>query len=144
MRFNREDVRISFRNPVFYVNEDKKTVVCTLKYVLKVPSTCFVPNGEALFGAPEIGIFCPIEGSVVAKSKCHADDVFDAKIGKDIAFARAENIAYTECYQLLDEYRGGLKALYDKISDFEIKYRNHNAHNSQYIKELGDNAEKKN
>jgi hypothetical protein len=141
MNFNRTDVKISFEKPVFYINEEKKTVVCTLKYRVKSPL-----YEEDMFRTRDkkdnrpfyflgMGEF---EGEVCAKAKCHADDKFDAKIGTEIAYARAENMAYSEALNYVVECNDGLMQLRSMFAEFEIKCRNHNSHNKQYIKELGE------
>lgn len=139
MKFTRDDIKISFGKPVFYVNEEKKTVVCVLDYAMIMPHAVYEFGRNAY---SSIGCYLPMGGSVRAKAKCHKDDKFDVQVGENIAFARAENMAYTEVFSKLRDYAKGLEFLYNRISDFEIKYRNHNLHNNEYIKELGEKTDK--
>ena len=133
MKFSRDDIKISFGKPVFYVNEDKKTVVCVLDYEAKFPGTEF-------FG--DTGIYMnDYTGQVKTKAKCHADDDFFAEIGCEIAFARAENAAYNEVERYVAKFEDGLNQYLGKIATFANKYANHNRHNNEYIEELGKKAD---
>ena len=140
MNFNRTDVKVSFEKPVFYINEEKRTVVCTLKYRVKTPfyaGTTKSEGGKTLAQDFSFLGLDDFEGEVRAKANCHDDDVFDAKIGTEIAYARAENIAYSEALNRIAGYNKGMMQLHSIFAEFEIKCRNHNAHNKQYIKDLG-------
>lgn len=150
MRFTRDDIKISFDKPVFYVNEEKKTVVCVLDYKALIPKAGFSPKTvkrkeknayDQLFGYTygEVG-FDSFKGSVKTKAKCHADDVFDPEIGCDIAFARAENAVYIEVWNIVHEYADALSEYWFKIDNFEDKVLAHNRHNSDYIEELSEKS----
>ena len=132
MGFTRTDVKLSFDKPVFYINEEKKTVVCTLRYHLQTPVAYDDNNCFSSLGLGNI------RGHVTQMSKCHPDDTFDTKVGTEIAYARAENMAYVEAMDHISKYNAQMLKLHSIYADFEIKYRNHNLHNKNYIKELGD------
>lgn len=148
MRFTRDDIKISFDKPVYYVNEEKKTVVCVLDYQALIPQASFMPKSVKIpqdyVYTPSMGMvgFSGFYGSVKTKAKCHADDVFSPEIGCEIAFARAENAAYTEVWKVVDEYAAALEEFSAKITNFEIKADNHNLHNEDYVAELSEKSEK--
>ena len=148
MRFTREDIKISFDKPVYYVNEEKKTVVCVLDYQALIPQATFIPSKTpesdeySLFEHVSFGNvgFLSFSGSVKTKAKCHVDDVFDSEIGCDIAFARAENAAYTEVLNVVREYASSLTEFLNKVDNFADKTISHNEHNSEYIAELSEKS----
>lgn len=150
MRFTRDDIKISFDKPVYYVNEEKKTVVCILGYKALIPQASFMPKSVTVdeygYWTGPIGKlgFCDFEGSVTTKAKCHGDDVFDPEIGCDIAFARAENAAYSEVSRVVAEYENALNEYLAKIQAFQFKASSHNFHNDEYIADMSEKSAKVN
>lgn len=140
MRFTREDIKISFDKPVYYVNEEKKTVVCTLNYTVFVPLNYDVAAFDVAAFYYSIDNF---SGSVTTKAKCHPDDVFDSDLGCDIAFARAENAAYSDSLRRITDSCNVFKIFLKKVDAFKEKTIAHNNHNNDYVAELSEKSNKK-
>jgi hypothetical protein len=79
----------------------------------------------------------PIYGTVVATAHCHKDDVFNLEIGKKVALAKAELVAYKESRRILisklQETINTVVGLSEMAERFGDKAENVITHNKEYI-----------
>lgn len=131
MAFNRNNFKISFVNEMtrFFVNEEKRTVVCVLYGNLNVPTIwdgcVYIPQN----------LLC--ERGV---AKCAPEDVFDVERGKRIALAKAENQMYLSALKYLDNYMAQIAVFVNAFEMFNDKAYHACAHNDDYISSLSYEA----
>ena len=131
MGYNRTDFKLSFDHDEtkFFVNEEKGTVVCLVRGLLKVP----VDWDKHFFVEP-----CVIVERGTAK--CSGEDVFDVERGKRIALAKAENKAYITALRHLETYYNEMSFLMTAMEEFEDKTYRCCAHNEDFIESLSYEA----
>lgn len=116
--------------PVQYVvNEDKKVVVCITEVYLDTPM--IESNSYSASFYNEM-----YRERVVGIAKCSPNDTFDVEIGKQIAYARAENKAYDIARKYVEKTKrdiDNIKFLCDKFVD---KASYCIEHNNEYIDAL--------
>lgn len=124
MRLSRNEIKLTFGRPNYYVNEKEGTVKCRVSYHLQVP---YDADGE-LFIAPEK------YSSVTAIAKCGAGDKFNAEVGKKVARAKAESRAYSRCANHLakDMERSFMRLTI--LNNFIEKAYDCVEHNNKYLK----------
>ena len=87
--YNRNNIKLSIDEPMFFVNEKKRTVTCKLNGFLSGPCSY---NEWMMAGIN----FPDKEYSITATAYCHENDVFDVERGKRIALSKAENGLYNK------------------------------------------------
>ena len=97
MYFNGNKIKLSFSRAKYQTVGN--TVYCTLQYTVNVPGAysdmiATVANDKQTF-------------TTTAKATCNGDDIFDKKLGRDIANARAEAKAYRHAKNLVSMARAG-------------------------------------
>lgn len=119
-------VKVSFfGEPEFYVNEKKRTVACRLSGCL-----CGI-------GFTNIGICF----DKTAVARCSPTDMFDVELGKRIAHAKAENMAYKFAINACKERLAETANLSKNIEKFIGKGLSCRSHNVDYIERLGAEAQ---
>lgn len=124
MNFNIENFKLTMRPEFtfFYVNGTD--VTCKMSYYLNVPDAYLELHG-------------PIYGTVVATAHCHEDDVFNLEVGKKVALAKAELVAYKESRRILmsklQETINTVVGLSEMAERFGDKAENVITHNKEYI-----------
>ena len=77
-----------------------------------------------------------ITGRAIAQ--CHKVDTFDVERGKRIALAKAENDAYRQAAEYLNEYVAEMSLMSKQIVNFLDKKDAHKKHNLDYIESIHD------
>lgn len=133
-------IKLSFKEPEFYVNEAKRTVTCVLKYRMRSTSDDGYNN---LWSA----LCCMSDhvldedtnvlryGFMVSETAVAGPmDEFDVEKGKRIARAKAEASAYKYTAKALYKVMGeALKVLTDSSAEFITKASVVYTHNKEYI-----------
>lgn len=130
-KFTRENIKLTFKKPKFYVNPERGSVRCTLTYSVAVPY-------DLAGFAPIFPI--PSTGSVRARAVCQKGDTFDAEVGKRIAMAKAENAAYAAVRKYAKSFAQKLAPFVDAAAiclNYVYEATEHNEHNDDYIKRIG-------
>lgn len=125
--YNRNNIKVSFGEPEFYVNEKKRTVTCRLEGYLNGPNT--------MSWADEIS-FPNSNLTTSSTARCHKDDKFDIERGKRIALSKAENDIYSMATIEVSRVAEKLDFLRTACNDFAAKSVRCQAHNIDYIDSL--------
>jgi hypothetical protein len=127
-----EKIKLSFEEPTYFINHDKKTVTCKVEFLIKgnprilnyLDHVSFAYKNELLTGYH----------TAIATAKLNPMDQFDVNTGIKVARAKAESWAY----QMVNSHiKNTLKKcmveVYDVVKDFEEKASNVKEHNNKYI-----------
>lgn len=126
----RNEIKISFGEPKYYIDQVNKVVVCILE-------------GEPLF--PEAidhttfnFINCWLSKIYTSKgvAKLSPGDEFDPNIGMKVALAKAESKMYEIVGTMLRNYVTGLNKALNQCKDFLWKSANVIEHNDEYLKQF--------
>lgn len=130
---------IKRRDVDFFVNEEKKTVICKIRptYNFSIEESahmdicCGVEEKwmdtwkQNLTGAmAKIIESCPLpnKNQCVAKAVCSGDDVFDVNKGKDIAFAKLNLRLSTHMYNHLYKSTNNIEYLIENLDGLMYNY----------------------
>lgn len=123
-----ENFKISVLDTDYFVNEKKKCVTCRLNFFIKCNAFAKVVFNSA---RDYLG---PVGCEVIGVAKMHPDDKFDVEIGKKVARAKAESLAYKKVADYFTEY---IQLYYNKITmpmlEFMGKADYVIDHNNEYI-----------
>lgn len=106
-------MKLRFEQPVYYINKDKKTVVCTI---------------EANFYSCELRELSPdflySDNTFYAKgiTKCKELDIFNEETGKRIAESKAKMQAYKKAFNFLDSVKKDLNKKFEIITCTQVGY----------------------
>ena len=126
--YSRNDIKITFNTePVFYINEEKKTVACRMSGTIVGPKSTY-------WGEPNF--VCNSDISACGVAKCTENDVFDVNRGKRIALAKAENKIYLTALKRLEYSANSMRFLLETLDNFSEKVYGCCAHNEDYIESL--------
>lgn len=127
MYFNGRKIKLSFSRPKYQTVGN--TVYCTLQYTVNVP----VAYSDAVIIMGNDNLTFTSTG----KATCSGDDVFNKKIGREIANARAEAKAYKQVQTLVKkQVKEILKKYYDMTLEFDEKADFVQRHNAEYVTEI--------
>lgn len=124
----------------YFINEEKKTVVCKLE-------NCF--NGlvcdmcrKGYPGHP----YMEIDDTFVGKAQCSPEDTFDVEVGKQIAYKRAiAKMTKAKKRALIDFVEGNKKFVENLCKDADkliVRYENTiNRKNQDIVRILGEETE---
>ena len=129
---------IKRRDVDFFVNEEKKTVVCKIRpiynYSIEESAQMDICYGveekwmdtwkQNLPGAmAKIIESCPLpnKSQCIAKAVCSGDDVFDVDKGKDIAFAKLNLRLGTHMYNHLYKSANDIEYLMENLDTYMCK-----------------------
>lgn len=120
----RNEIKISFTDQKFYVNQETKEVVCVLSFKPLYPP--FVENV-----LKQLGIVVPEACKSVARLK--EQDIFDISKGQKVALAKAENKVYRVVGKQLKIAQEYINLANWQISSFLNKVDFVTNHNVEYI-----------
>jgi len=123
MKLSRNEIKLSFEEPRFYVDEENRIVKCKVFFTMLTPQTY---DGNIAF--PTLPRTC-----VTAKAVCCPEDPFDSVTGKKIALAKAENKAYDLALRTVAKEVDKIMTVSMILNDFINKAYHCNAHNIEYI-----------
>lgn len=131
--------KLSFNDPIFYINEDKQLVTCVLSAYPqllgneKISRVCEAIAHYYLSDA-DYEKFCHCF-TVTAYARLHPADTFDVETGKKVARAKAESKAYNFYARLIDRTIGGQFAedLETVTDEFFGKVASVINHNCEYL-----------
>ena len=123
---SRRDIKIVFNAPQYTIAENNKAVICHL--------TCDVDAPEGLLYGYESYLLYPLtkkvyKGVAIAKD----GDTFDVNIGKKVALAKAENLAYKRINNFFKKYYKIYTDATKAIKDFDAKSKRVINHNISYM-----------
>lgn len=132
-------MKLSFYETTYYINETKKTVTCKVRCSLTADDklmemlSCLTWFADKDVTALREG--GPLE--FVATAYTDPVDNFDVEIGKKIARAKAESMAYQDVrHTLIKAHRKYDEYTRYEIWDFIAKAEEVNGHNCEYLKQF--------
>jgi hypothetical protein len=129
----RENFKLAYnKKPSYQVDYDKKTVKCHL--------TCKIITPDAINSNK---IMDSVVISANGYAKCDEHDTFSVEVGKKIALARAESLAYHKARVLINQCAEDAYAFVIAAEMFEDKSTFVEEHNENYIKRNFGPFEKK-
>lgn len=135
VKTEKNQIKVSFGKPKYFINETKRTVTCVLEYDLQVP----VPSNY--WQIPCYVTFAGMNGTVRGIARCSEDDKFNEKIGMEIASSRAEQNAYLKCAKFLQGQWENHLVYASMMDKFIEKAKGVVIHNEAYIERMGKSAE---
>lgn len=132
-------IKLSFKEPRYIVNEEKKVVTCLIDYRVK----CSIYEIKTM-----IGNMCALAGqdsqdsifhtfTVNAQARLHPNDVFDVEVGKKIARAKAESYAYKFANDQLQKYcKKFINRVNKALDNFDLKTSEVVHHNNKYLEKF--------
>ena len=127
----RNNIKISFQQPEYIVDENNGVVICKLKFKMHAPKMCILATKDTQWGNP--WCFHQVSKGVAFTKDA---DKFDVNVGKRVSLAKAENQAYSYVYNLVNESK---KILIDSAAaciNFENKVKRVKEHNVEYMKKF--------
>lgn len=132
MMKDRNEIKISFKEPKFHIDKANKVVVCILEGTPKYPSNIdYTMTTITKLRYADID-----EIKVKAIAKLSPDDNFDENIGMKVALAKAENKAYEQVCVNLKEYMRSINTVINQCKDFFYKSANVIEHNDKYLEQF--------
>lgn len=129
---DRNEIKISFKEPKFHIDKANKVVVCILEGTPKYPSNIdYTMTTITKLRYADID-----EIKVKAIAKLSPDDNFDENIGMKVALAKAENKAYEQVCVNLKEYMRSINTVINQCKDFFYKSANVIEHNDKYLEQF--------
>ena len=131
MRPSIDDIKVSFKEPRYIIDETNKVVICLLDYTADVPWMC----DYAVYPSMEFpNPLCVLTSKSVVRAK--DNDTFDVNVGKKVSLAKAENKAYSYVYEY---YKRGIKSMtiaLNALNNFKKKVNRVKNHNIEYMKKF--------
>ena len=127
----RNNIKISFKQPEYVVDENNGVVICKLSFKIDAPTLCKLTTGSTTWGTPWF-VNHISKGVAFAKDT----DKFDVNVGKRVALAKAENQAYAYVDQIVNDAKKKLVNSVSACIDFENKVKRVREHNVEYIKKF--------
>lgn len=133
--------KLSFGEPKYFVNEEKKIVTCVMDYRLKFPgddwrmvnalkyiSDCYIEDKDNMIR---------YEFQVDAQAKLDPQDEFDVEVGKKVARAKAESRAYQYVIKQMGQaYSKFVENLVRMEDEFFKKADSVIEHNNRYLSQF--------
>lgn len=134
-----ENFKLSFEEPMYYVNEEKETVTCVLYYHLlgnqKLMRLVEFMGNELLDSKNHPNPFYSSFKACYSVKPCHGDK-FDIEIGKKVSRAKAESAAYKYMANLLRRMFNHYSDMYNDMCDsFYVKASSVIDHNDRYLEQ---------
>lgn len=106
-------MKLRFEQPVYHVNKEKNTVVCTIEarfdnYELRELDSDFLYSDNTFYAR---GI-----------TKCRYPDIFNEETGKRIAESKAKMQAYKKAFNFLDSVKKNLNKKFKIITCTQVDY----------------------
>lgn len=127
----RNNIKISFQQPKYIVDEANGVVICKLKFIADVPTIVLYASKCAIHESP-MHMTQTAKAVVFTKD----NDTFDVNIGKKLSLAKAENQAYTYVKNLVNTTKNELCNGIAAIIDFENKTKKVREHNIAYMRKF--------
>lgn len=132
MMNDRNEIKISFKEPKYHIDKANKVVVCILEGEAKYPKAI-----DYSFTTITNLTFRDVEDiKVKAIAKLSPGDEFDENVGMKVALAKAENKAYEQVCINLKEYMRNINTIIEQCKDFFFKSANVIEHNNVYINQF--------
>lgn len=129
---DRNEIKISFKEPKYHIDKANKVVVCILEGEAKYPKAI-----DYSFTTITNLTFRDVEDiKVKATAKLSPGDEFDENVGMKVALAKAENKAYEQVCINLKEYMRNINTIIEQCKDFFFKSANVIEHNNIYINQF--------
>lgn len=129
---DRNEIKISFKEPKYHIDKANKVVVCILEGEAKYPKAI-----DYSFTTITNLTFKDVEDiKVKAIAKLSPGDEFDENVGMKVALAKAENKAYEQVCINLKEYMRNINTIIEQCKDFFFKSANVIEHNNVYINQF--------
>lgn len=119
-----EPIKISVTNTTYYLNKKANVVGCRLSFNIKGPDNV-IKVIDALFDYD-----CY---EVTAEAHLNPDDNFDFEIGKKVARAKAESMAYNRVSKLLARIAIKMTGVIESFTTFVDKADVVITHNNEYL-----------
>jgi hypothetical protein len=129
---DRNEIKISFKEPKYHIDRANKVVVCVLTGDVKYPSNIDYTNTTIT----KLYYKDFNEITVKAVAKLSPGDVFDENVGMKVALAKAENKAYEQVCINLKEYIRNINIMIEQCKDFFYKSANVIKHNDKYLEQF--------
>jgi len=128
--YSRTNIKLSMTEPMYYINEKKRTVTCKLNGFLDGPveGNCWLTMGDINFPHKQY--------ETTTTAYCHENDRFDIERGKRIALSKAENELYNQAALEVSSVMDKIDFLREACKDFFNKALKCQAHNIDYIDSL--------
>lgn len=126
----RNEIKISFEEPKYHIDQVNKVVVCVLK------GKPLLPNDINYTAYQFMGCWIDEKFTTKGIARLNPGDKFDINIGMKVSLAKAENKAYEYVGVQLKDYLAGLNKAYEQCKDFLWKSANVIAHNDEYLKQF--------
>ena len=127
---NRNNIKLHFKSPTYFVDEENKVVICHLKFKTSVPTTFKLNMPWSDEGNPSFS------QTVKAVAFVKENDDFNINVGKKVALAKAENKAYSYVLNYYKQAKDKLCRALDAYDDFEDKVWRVKAHNVEYMRKF--------
>lgn len=132
MKEDRNEIKISFKEPKFHIDRANKVVVCILEGTPLYPC-----NIDYTFTTITNLRYADVDTiKVKAIAKLNPGDEFNEEVGMKVALAKAENKAYTQVCINLKEYIKSLNKITEQAKDFFYKSANVIEHNYNYLEQF--------
>lgn len=132
MMNDRNEIKISFKEPKFHIDKVNKVVVCILEGTPLYPKAIdYTINTITNLMYADVA-----EIKVKAIAKLSPDDNFDENIGMKVALAKAENKAYEQVCTNLKKYMSSINNIVEQCKDFFYKSANVIEHNDGYLRKF--------
>lgn len=126
----RNEIKISFEEPKYHIDQVNKVVVCILT------AKPLLPNDINYTAYQFIGGWVDEKFTTKGIARLNPEDEFDINIGMKVSLAKAENKAYETVGVMLKDYLKGLNKAYEQCKDFLWKSANVIEHNDEYLKQF--------
>lgn len=130
--------KLSFKDPKFFVNEEKKVVTCVLNYWLNLPDyiSCETLDNLSRFYGNN-SLIPQYIMSVSAQAKLDPHDEFNVEVGMKVARAKAESKAYDQtARRLCNIFDNFIDKFGHSIETFCEKADGVVNHNARYINQF--------
>lgn len=129
---DRNEIKISFKEPKYHIDVANKVVVCILEGEPQFPKNI----DYTMTTVTDLNYLDINEIKVKAVAKLNPGDVFDEEIGMKVALAKAENKAYTQLCLHLKEYMKSINKIINQSKDFFYKSAMVIEHNDKYLEQF--------
>lgn len=126
----RNEIKLSFEEPKYHIDQVNKVVVCVLKCKPQLPNNVNYTAYQFMGGW--------VDESFTTKgiARLNPIDDFNPEVGMKVALAKAENRAYNTVGVMIKDYLTGLNKAFDQCKDFLWKAATVIEHNEEYLKKF--------
>ena len=122
----RNEIKIKFKDPEYFVNEEKGIVVCNLHYYVDYPRDL----AKVFYWTVDTS---PVRGVCKAVAKLGEGETFDLNVGKKVSLAKAEQKAYNKVFKYCLKAINNCAGMIEKLHNFAEKAVRVIDHNEEYI-----------